>query len=197
MAELEAPFFRSENRAPVDLIWYVNQVSRHHNYWHRKIVFFLRSVIDQSGSMAGDKIKLTKETVSFIVRNLEKKDRLGIVSYDSNVHKILPLTQMNEKGKMLAQTKLKTIQVNSATNLAGGLLEGVKQMRDRGEQRNEVAAVMMFTDGLFLTTRVQIYRLTQSHVKICFPIHVRFGKRWSSRKRRNYTVTGRYIRIYN
>lgn len=53
-------------------------------------------------------------------------------------------------GKNIAQRKLKAIEATSSTNLSGGLLEGVSQMRARqnlGQSKNDVASVMLFTDG--------------------------------------------------
>ena len=49
---------------------------------------------------------------------------------------------------MVAEDALNKIEATSSTNLCGGLLEGVNQMRERVGTQNQVASVMLFTDGL-------------------------------------------------
>merc|ERR1719461_337015 len=81
MASIKAPYFRASDRAPIDLV----------------------AVVDESGSMSGDRIKLVKETVQFIIKNLESGDRFGIVGYSSGAREVLPLTKMDEGGKNTAK----------------------------------------------------------------------------------------------
>jgi uncharacterized protein with von Willebrand factor type A (vWA) domain len=42
-------------------------------------------VVDQSGSMAGQKMRLLKETLVYIAEQLNEFDRLAIVSFDTQV----------------------------------------------------------------------------------------------------------------
>lgn len=42
-------------------------------------------VVDQSGSMAGEKMRLLKETLVYIAEQLNEFDRLAIVSFDTQV----------------------------------------------------------------------------------------------------------------
>merc|ERR1719203_1365388 len=49
MASIKAPYFLEDDRAPIDLV----------------------AVVDESGSMSGDRIRLVRETVQFIIQNLE------------------------------------------------------------------------------------------------------------------------------
>jgi hypothetical protein len=125
MSTIKAPYFRSEDRAPIDLV----------------------AVIDESGSMAGDPITLVKETVSFIIDNLETNDRFAVIGYHSTVETILPLTKMDTAGKAEAQKRVEAIRDQGMTALCGGLHEGVKVMRARKGEKNDVASVMLFTDG--------------------------------------------------
>ena len=57
------------------------------------------------------------------------------------------LRNMDREGKGFALEKIKSIQSGSMTNLSGGLMKGLCQMIDRKE-KNEVASVLLFTDGL-------------------------------------------------
>ncbi|ELR19543.1 von Willebrand factor type A domain containing protein [Acanthamoeba castellanii str. Neff] len=125
MASIAAPEYRAEERAAVDMV----------------------CVIDRSGSMAGQRLEMAKATVEFVVANLRSDDRLGVVTYDDVVTNHFPLRPMTAEGKA-AIAAVKSIVGAGSTNLCGGLVEGVDQMRRRdGEKKNEVASVLLFTDG--------------------------------------------------
>eukprot|EP01084_Bolivina_argentea_P162573 282915_1 len=72
MASIKAPLFKQkDDRSAIDLV----------------------CVIDESGSMSMDgKIDLVKETLNFLITNLTKHDRLGLVGYGSSSRIILSLT---------------------------------------------------------------------------------------------------------
>eukprot|EP01083_Nonionella_stella_P318329 1162977_1 len=121
---IKAPYFRSDKRAPIDLI----------------------AVVDESGSMSGDRIKLVKETVQFIIKNLESSDRFGIVGYSNGSRVVLPLTKMDQMGKKSAETLATQLRASGGTALCEGLVMGVNMMRERTTS-NDVASVLILTDG--------------------------------------------------
>ncbi|HWY12076.1 MAG TPA: VWA domain-containing protein, partial [Bacteroidia bacterium] len=49
----------------------------------------LSVVLDRSGSMSGDKLKYTKEALKYVVNQLDNRDVLSIVLYESNVEVFL------------------------------------------------------------------------------------------------------------
>ena len=55
---------------------------------------------------------------------------------------------MSKTNKTFAESKIESIQSGSSTNLSGGLLQGLCTILDRGEPKNDVASVLLFTDGL-------------------------------------------------
>jgi len=124
MASLKAPHYRENNRAPLDLV----------------------CVVDESGSMSGDPIMLVKETVEFIINNLEPNDRFGCIGYASTTREIMPLEKMDADGKKKALNAVKSISATTSTALCAGLCHGLDVMRKR-VFKNDVASVMLFTDG--------------------------------------------------
>ena len=78
---------------------------------------------------------------------MNEKDRLSVVSYDTDVNLEFGLQNIDKKGKDFALKMIKSIQSGSSTNLSGGLMKGLCQMIDR-KKKNEVASVLLFTDGL-------------------------------------------------
>ncbi|XP_047141988.1 uncharacterized protein sll0103 isoform X1 [Hydra vulgaris] len=105
-------------------------------------------VIDKSGSMAGEKLALVKKTLEFVVSQLNEKDRLCLITFDTSVYLDFKLTPMTPMNKYQTLKIIKDISPGSMTNLCGGLMKGLCEVIDRAdEEKNEVASVLLFTDG--------------------------------------------------
>merc|ERR1719499_2676111 len=96
--------------------------------------------------MSGDSIKLVRETIKFIIKNLESGDRFGIIGYSSGSREVLPLTKMDGAGKKKAHQLASGLKAQGQTALCKGLVDGVNMIRQRTSQ-NEIASVMILTDG--------------------------------------------------
>lgn len=55
--------------------------------------------IDTSGSMSGEKIKLVKETINFMIDELQDIDRLALVEFNSTKTLLAHFNPMTEKNK--------------------------------------------------------------------------------------------------
>jgi hypothetical protein len=55
--------------------------------------------------MAGEKMKLVKETMDFVISQLSASDRLAVVAYDNVMEVPLELQNMNESGKVYSFSK--------------------------------------------------------------------------------------------
>jgi len=116
---------KTDERAPIDLV----------------------CVIDKSGSMRGEKIELVKSTLIFMIEQLCKKDRLSLISFDSDVTLEFDLEEMNDEGKEKATNIINKLKPGSCTNLSGGLFKSFDIIKKRKECA-EVCSVLLFTDGL-------------------------------------------------
>jgi len=125
MGSLKAPMYQPEKRAALDIV----------------------AVIDKSGSMEGVKLDLVKTMLNHMVDSLSPADKLSIVTYQDGVSTDLPLTTQNEEGKATAKSAITPISSGGCTNLGGGLAQGVKELAKR-VNINDVASVLLFTDGL-------------------------------------------------
>jgi len=125
MVSLTAPKFTKTSRAPIDAV----------------------AVIDRSGSMSGIKLELVKKTLHFMTSQLQVDDRLSLVTFDDSIRTDLPLTQLNSEGKFIADLAINNIVSGNSTDICGGLLQGVNELRKR-DKKAEVSSVLMFTDGL-------------------------------------------------
>jgi hypothetical protein len=89
----------------------------------------LSMVLDKSGSMAGSKLALVKRTCRFVLGQLGRRDKLGVVEYDSEVLECVPLSQTSELFRREAAIVISSMCEGSCTNLSGGLFLGVGQQK--------------------------------------------------------------------
>ena len=99
----------------------------------------LAVVLDRSGSMAGPKLETARECAAFLARRLRPTDELSIVTYDDEVRLELALSAVGAHGALLEQA-LRRIAPGGMTNLSGGWLKGLEQLRaipaDRAPSRS-------------------------------------------------------------
>lgn len=94
-------------------------------------------VIDRSGSMSGDKLRIAKEAVSRLIRSLGPNDQVAVVAYDDKVDIVGSLQQPSEA---LAR-RVESVEAGGSTNLYGGWLAGAKLVGAGGR-------VILLSDGL-------------------------------------------------
>jgi Ca-activated chloride channel family protein len=106
----------------------------------------LALVIDRSCSMGGDKLETAKACAAYLARRLAPTDRLAVVTYDDEVRLELPLTDVGHD-QLRLERALQGIRPGGSTNLSGGWLKGVEQLRavpgGTGPKK-----VLLLTDGL-------------------------------------------------
>jgi uncharacterized protein YegL len=119
----------------------------------------LMIVLDRSGSMEGPKLTLCLKTVSFVIDNLAATDRLGLVTFDTQVRTEWPMCAMDEEGKQASRFALASIRAGTSTNLSGGLMAGIEALRKGARNENEVKSVLLLTDGLANHGERQIEKL--------------------------------------
>lgn len=90
------------------------------------------AVLDVSGSMQGEKLKLAKEALAFLVSELSLKDKFGLITFGSDVVEDHRPTAMNATGKHNLETTVKGLHTRGCTNLSGGLLTGIAQASGDG-----------------------------------------------------------------
>ena len=117
--------FNLENRAHVDLV----------------------CVIDQSGSMGGEKIKLVKESFNFLLDLLGENDRISIVTFQNSSYRLTKLTRTTPENKEILLKTINNINASGGTNINSGVemaLEILKQRRFKNDQ----ATIFVLSDGV-------------------------------------------------
>jgi Ca-activated chloride channel homolog len=108
----------------------------------RKTVIF---VVDQSGSMSGQKIEQAREAAKFVLQNLRPDDLFNIIRYENEVVNLAPeLQRFNESSRESAVGFINSINSGGGTNIDGAL-KAAMGMIPSGD---DPSYVVFLTDGL-------------------------------------------------
>lgn len=120
----------------------------------------LMTVVDVSGSMRGQKLASVQAALRQLARHLLPGDRLGLVTFGTDVRALMPLTEVTETARATFLQRVSTLLADQRTNIAGGLLEGVRQA---GAHQTRI---ILLTDGLAnegqATTRDRLVALVRA-----------------------------------
>lgn len=104
-------------------------------------------VIDRSGSMGGEKIRLAKDAAVAAIRRLDSRDRFCVVSYDDQVEVVVPSTAASGHAVADAVRAIMSIEARGSTDLCGGWLRCCEQVA-LAQRPDAVTRVLLLTDGL-------------------------------------------------
>ena len=104
-------------------------------------------VIDRSGSMQGKKIRDAKHAAVKLLSSLSLDDRFGIVTYSDGVQRCSSLVRVTRANRQRLESIIRSISVGGATNLGGGLQEGIDVLLSARKSGNG-RKVILISDGL-------------------------------------------------
>lgn len=104
-------------------------------------------VLDRSGSMTGEKIRLAKEAAVSAIRRLEPRDRVAVVFYDDRIDVVAASTAASGEAVQAAVRAIRDVDARGSTDLCGGWMRGCEQV-GRVESSEAVSRVLLLTDGL-------------------------------------------------
>ncbi|CAF4577758.1 unnamed protein product [Rotaria sp. Silwood1] len=105
-------------------------------------------VVDQSGSMSGEKIALLKQTLVYIVEQMNELDRLAIISFNTEAFdRSHGLKLMNQQNKQILTDAINNdITSRGGTYIGKGLEMGINLFTNR-QTKNPLNALLLLTDG--------------------------------------------------
>ena len=101
-------------------------------------------VVDESGSMGGEKIKNLKAALNSFVERFRKTDKLTIVGFEQEARIILESTEKTKYKKI--NNAIKDIHANGSTNLHAGLMRGYEMAMKHFDEKS-INRVIFLTDG--------------------------------------------------
>ena len=104
-------------------------------------------VIDHSGSMAGAKMDLVRETLKYLVTILSPNDRLCLIIFDDKAEALTGLERVDEKNIPMFTNSISKIKHRGGTNMMLGLNKALEIIKNR-KYRNKVTSLFMLSDGL-------------------------------------------------
>jgi Ca-activated chloride channel family protein len=104
-------------------------------------------VLDQSGSMAGEKIHHARAAIHQLISALGREDRFALVSYSVDAWTTIPLSGMSDGARNRWRSVVDGISTGGGTNLASGLDMGLGIV-DGSPVGERVPRVILISDGL-------------------------------------------------
>lgn len=105
-------------------------------------------VIDDSGSMMGEKTKLVKKSIKFIVDELQSKDRLLMIKFNHSVSMIFNFMRMTHRNKKKAINRIQEeLQATGSTNIKGSIDEAIDRIKNRHDDSRKIGFLFL-SDGI-------------------------------------------------
>jgi len=104
-------------------------------------------VLDQSGSMAGEKIAQARAAIHQLISTLGPEDRFALVSYSVGAHTAIPLSAVGDATRERWRTIVDRISTGGGTNLSSGLDQGIGIV-DGSRVGGRIPRLILISDGL-------------------------------------------------
>ncbi|XP_070793128.1 inter-alpha-trypsin inhibitor heavy chain H4-like isoform X2 [Pituophis catenifer annectens] len=109
-------------------------------------------VIDKSGSMAGNKIRQTKEALEKILEDLNPKDHFNLIVFSRSSSKWKPtLLQASKENVESAKQYVQTIHAQGGTNINEALLTAINSLDQATKEEllpeKSISMIILLTDG--------------------------------------------------
>ncbi|MBU1344443.1 MAG: VWA domain-containing protein [Proteobacteria bacterium] len=105
----------------------------------------LSLVLDQSGSMNGNKIEQAKAAAIEALTRLGLQDIFSVVVYDTNVHTIVPAQNASHIQNIIRT--IRQIRAGGSTALFGGVSQGAAEIR-KNIENDYIHRIILLSDGL-------------------------------------------------
>ncbi|MBI4142997.1 VWA domain-containing protein, partial [Candidatus Uhrbacteria bacterium] len=135
MVSITAPEVTAADRKPIDVV----------------VAIDVSSSMTEPATTAHDgasKLELAKQAVRRFIENLAPGDRVGIVTYSTDVDVLAPLRELTEDYRREVTAKVGALAPVSATDLVGGALRALGLLKECAADVGRTRRVLLFTDGL-------------------------------------------------
>ncbi len=103
-------------------------------------------LVDVSGSMAREnRLELVKEALRYLVDQLDRRDRVGIVTYDTQAREVMPPTSIRSRRDIYRS--IDRLRPRGSTNLEHGL-QLAYRMAERYFEEGRINRIILCSDGV-------------------------------------------------
>lgn len=103
-------------------------------------------VLDRSGSMSGDKLATARAAVRELVTQLDERDRLALVTYESGAEVTIPLARATEPARAEWYRIISAIESAGGTNMSLGL-DLATNLLTSENGRHAARRILLLSDG--------------------------------------------------
>jgi len=134
-------------------------------------------VLDQSGSMAGEKLFTMKEAVKNIIDQLEPDDYVSLISFETKPHILVESQPALDKGRL--KNLVDNIREGGGTNIAPALRRSL-DLVNRQHNPGKVSRIILLTDGEATDKEDESRKISIQAGQLGIPvIGLGFGKDWN------------------
>ncbi len=135
-------------------------------------------VLDRSGSMAGEKIRIMREAVKNIIDQLDPTDVISVITFESTTQVLIPAQGVGNKP--LLKSMVDSIRDGGGTSMAPALREAVNQV-STFHNSERISRIILLTDGEVTDKEADSFREADNAGALGIPIiGLGLGSDWNT-----------------
>lgn len=143
----EYPIISTDNKSLYSRVSINYQENLNENTSSQRSALDVVCILDNSGSMSGSKIQSLVQAMNFVIDTLSSRDRISIVSFNSNASLLHGLIKMTDSNKAKAKEILHAqLHAGGGTDIYAGMKLGNDILTNR-RTKNPVSTMFLLTDG--------------------------------------------------
>lgn len=104
-------------------------------------------VVDTSGSMAGSRINLVKESLNYLINLMTSNDNFALVTFDSSSQVVSDFIEMTPENKKTIASKIDSLKGSGGTDILSGLKSALGLIKNDYTSGERICSMILLSDG--------------------------------------------------
>ena len=104
-------------------------------------------VVDTSGSMAGSRITLVKDSLNYLINLMSPNDNFALVTFDSSARVINDFISMTPENKKTIASKIDALKGSGGTDILSGLKLALGLIKSDYSSGERICSMILLSDG--------------------------------------------------